>query len=175
MSVPSLTRFRRCFCCGITYPVQAIYFHKDKKAKYGLSYRCKRCATLKANAYNKLHPEKAKDRFKRWKEANPERAKEILQDHIDRDPERYRKLGRERARKRTALKPPSWSWQEVAQMYHDQNGVCAYCESPLFTDFHVEHMIPLSRGGANDWTNIAISCPSCNLRKADKTVEEFLP
>ena len=39
---------------------------------------------------------------------------------------------------------------------------------------HVEHMTPLSRGGAHDWFNIALACPTCNLRKNAKTLEEFM-
>lgn len=58
-------------------------------------------------------------------------------------------------------------------MYEDQCGVCAYCERELGGAYVVEHMIPLSRGGRDDWTNLAISCASCNSRKKTKTVEEF--
>jgi hypothetical protein len=34
--------------------------------------------------------------------------------------------------------------------------------------FHVEHVIPLSRGGKTDADNLAMACPSCNLHKADR-------
>lgn len=64
--------------------------------------------------------------------------------------------------------------EEVMQMYEDQDGLCAYCERELNGEFHVEHMIPLCRGGSNDWSNLAISCPECNMRKRDKTAVEFM-
>src|SRR5262245_66394766 len=28
-----------------------------------------------------------------------------------------------------------------------------------------DHLIPLSRGGANDWTNVVAACSPCNTRK----------
>jgi 5-methylcytosine-specific restriction endonuclease McrA len=31
----------------------------------------------------------------------------------------------------------------------------------------------LSRGGRNDWTNLAITCAVCNRSKGASTVEEF--
>jgi 5-methylcytosine-specific restriction endonuclease McrA len=61
----------------------------------------------------------------------------------------------------------------IQEMYESQQGLCAYCETVLFGSFHVDHMVPLSRGGRNDWTNLAITCADCNLSKAIKTVEEF--
>jgi hypothetical protein len=44
----------------------------------------------------------------------------------------------------------------------------------LFGKYHADHMIPLSRGGLHDWTNIAIACPFYNCSKKSKTAEEFM-
>jgi hypothetical protein len=35
--------------------------------------------------------------------------------------------------------------------------------------FHVEHVLPGSRGGTTVLDNLAWACPSCNLHKADRT------
>jgi hypothetical protein len=35
--------------------------------------------------------------------------------------------------------------------------------------FHLEHILPQSRGGSSDPANLAWSCPGCNLRKSDRT------
>lgn len=63
---------------------------------------------------------------------------------------------------------------EIWQMLEDQGHQCAYCETPLFGVFHVDHMIPLSRSGSNDWTNLAITCPYCNLSKNNLTAVEYM-
>jgi len=31
--------------------------------------------------------------------------------------------------------------------------------------FHIEHIIPLARGGPTEESNLALACPSCNLQK----------
>jgi hypothetical protein len=35
--------------------------------------------------------------------------------------------------------------------------------------FHLEHILPQSRGGKFDAANLAWACPTCNLRKSDRT------
>ena len=34
--------------------------------------------------------------------------------------------------------------------------------------FHLEHIVPQSRGGSSELDNLAWACPSCNLRKSDR-------
>lgn len=34
--------------------------------------------------------------------------------------------------------------------------------------FEVEHIVPTSRGGADDESNLCLACRACNLRKADR-------
>ncbi len=35
-----------------------------------------------------------------------------------------------------------------------------------------DHLVPLSRGGTNAWTNVVTSCSSCNIGKSDKLPRE---
>ena len=35
-----------------------------------------------------------------------------------------------------------------------------------------DHVLPVSRGGANDWDNVVTSCSSCNNRKANRLPRE---
>lgn len=48
---------------------------------------------------------------------------------------------------------------------------CAYCGQAV--KLTVDHIIPLSRGGANDITNIALVCRICNSSKGDLTPSEW--
>lgn len=50
-------------------------------------------------------------------------------------------------------------------------GTCAYCGAPAVS---FDHCTPLSRGGANDPDNMVGCCTSCNSKKRDKTVLEFM-
>lgn len=42
-------------------------------------------------------------------------------------------------------------------------------ESLQGATFHVDHVVPQSQGGETTLENLALACPGCNLRKADRT------
>ncbi len=49
---------------------------------------------------------------------------------------------------------------------------CGYCLSPqhlVMARLEIEHVIPLSKGGSNDSSNLWLACPLCNRYKSDKT------
>jgi hypothetical protein len=51
-------------------------------------------------------------------------------------------------------------------------GACEYCrllELATGVTFHIEHVVPRSRGGKTVMGNLALSCPGCNLAKAGRT------
>ncbi len=50
---------------------------------------------------------------------------------------------------------------------------CQYCgRRPGLRDLNVDHVLPRSRGGADSWENLVVSCRSCNLKKGRRTPEE---
>lgn len=55
---------------------------------------------------------------------------------------------------------------------------CQYCDRHV-TDLKPresltrDHLIPLSRGGTNEWTNVVAACSSCNTRKGNRMPEEI--
>lgn len=59
----------------------------------------------------------------------------------------------------------------------EQRKRCFYCGLKLVwsdrSSWHIDHKIPIYRGGPNDICNFAIACRECNLYKgADKLVRE---
>jgi hypothetical protein len=51
--------------------------------------------------------------------------------------------------------------------------VCAYCGAHCpESDLTVEHIVPVSRGGRHEWTNVVTACRSCNTRKGNRLPEE---
>ncbi len=36
-----------------------------------------------------------------------------------------------------------------------------------------DHLVPLSRGGTNDWTNVVTACSACNTRKGNRMPDEI--
>jgi 5-methylcytosine-specific restriction endonuclease McrA len=54
-----------------------------------------------------------------------------------------------------------------------QDGRCAYC-AVILDAFHIDHKLPIKRGGTNAIENLHFTCPRCNMRKGTMTHEEFL-
>ncbi len=62
---------------------------------------------------------------------------------------------------------------EVKEYLLDKWGrKCAYC-GKTGVPLEVEHIVPKSRGGTDRVSNLTIACRKCNLKKGDKTAEEF--
>ena len=50
-------------------------------------------------------------------------------------------------------------------------GRCRYCrlrQVGQAATFHVDHVVPRSRGGATSADNLVLQCPSCSARKSNK-------
>jgi 5-methylcytosine-specific restriction endonuclease McrA len=58
-------------------------------------------------------------------------------------------------------------------LYLRDRGRCQYCGN-LFESrgLTYDHVIPRSRGGQTDWTNVVTCCVPCNLKKGGRTPEE---
>jgi len=84
-----------------------------------------------------------------------------------------------RARKADALIDLSEEQQEVIkEIYHiavtKKMVKCYLCEKMTsIGDRHVDHIIPISKGGKHRPSNLAIACASCNLSKHDKMPNEI--
>jgi 5-methylcytosine-specific restriction endonuclease McrA len=82
-----------------------------------------------------------------------------------------------RARKRGA-EVKKTDRNAIASIYREarsaQHVTCYLCgKHPEKGERHVDHVIPLSRGGRHEAGNLAIACKRCNLTKADKLCSEL--
>ena len=73
----------------------------------------------------------------------------------------------------------SVSRQKIIQALRDKHGdVCWLCESALLFNVksdhplsvHIEHLIPISKGGSHGWDNVALAHASCNVQKGSRLV-----
>jgi len=86
-------------------------------------------------------------------------------DSIRRNPERHRIHNKNtkyirRSAKRLGIKPTVLhDWCEAAPKE------CFYCGTSCGNDYHIDHSMPLSRGGAHVLTNLRIACIRCNTAK----------
>lgn len=50
--------------------------------------------------------------------------------------------------------------------------ICQYCYNKFSEKkLTIDHVIPLSKGGRHEWTNVVTACSQCNNRKGDKSPE----
>lgn len=41
-------------------------------------------------------------------------------------------------------------------------------------DYHLDHIMPVSKGGSSSLDNLGITCPQANMSKSDMTIDEYL-
>lgn len=108
-----------------------------------------------------------------WREKNKERRRQKAQERYQANPERYLDYVHKR-RARKAASGGSHSSEQWRALLESCGWRCAYCDVALTKGTACrDHRLPLSRGGSNDIENIVPACRRCNLRKHDKTAEEF--
>ena len=54
-------------------------------------------------------------------------------------------------------------------------GVCHICGLLVETSvWHLDHIVPISKGGLHCYSNVAVSHPSCNRGKRDRDLREYV-
>ncbi len=51
------------------------------------------------------------------------------------------------------------------------NNCCQYC-GYIGKNLSIDHVIPRSRGGCDEWSNVTTACLSCNMKKGNQTPQE---
>jgi len=137
---------------------------KGYQKKYRV--KCRQTEEYKArkrlynHSYYTSHKEEVKKTNSAWQRNNPNKRREILH--------------RREALERGGL--GEWPIPQArirGYLWDMQRGRCLYCRDSLGTGYHLDHMIPLSRGGLHDWLNVCLACPRCNISKGNKTDKEF--
>jgi 5-methylcytosine-specific restriction endonuclease McrA len=107
-----------------------------------------------------------RERRTRWREANRERFNAYMSAYRAANPScRVPAQHKRRALARAA--GGTFSIRDVEKLHLAQNGRCWWCQTRL-VKYHVDHRIPLARGGSNGVENLVLSCPPCNLTRHDK-------
>ena len=106
--------------------------------------------------WKREHPERVRENHRTWYKRN--KFKTILSNH------------RRRAQQAGSTVTPS----DIHKLFVRQQGKCAYCRKRISHSlFHLDHVVPLARGGTNDLNNLFVACAPCNLSKVDRLAQEW--
>jgi len=166
-------RCRRCnsIACAKYYAA-----HKEESAAANAAWiLANRDAYLATQeAYRIEHRGTASAAAAAWRAANPEKARALTLSYFASHPEKKRSYGAKRRALKRGCTAEHLPEHYERGLYEAQCGLCYYCGDSLEENGqHLEHMTPLSRGGAHSLANLCLSCPNCNQRKHAKTAEEF--
>lgn len=128
----------------------------------------------RGKAWQEANPERALARQRAWVAANPEKAK-AQQDRHNAKPARIQYL-RFAAKYRRALYRSAGVFisYDLWQRALDVHGrVCVYCDGE--GEMSMDHIDPISKGGAHVMSNLIPACLTCNKVKRARTVEVFAP
>ena len=76
-----------------------------------------------------------------------------------------------RARVKSA--PGRYYADDIAKLLTLQRGRCVICRTDISSAYHIDHIVPLVRGGSNWPENLQLLCGSCNRSKGRLTMDEF--
>lgn len=175
---------KTCSKCGETK--EFTEFNKRSSSKDGYHGSCKVCrAKVNKARYDSASPEKVEERKHKKREYNKNASDEVKERKRLYD-KRYfaseagkvttaKSVHKRRAQKISTQDGTATS-QALEELKSTQNHQCCHCSCSL--DFsakgqvHLDHLIPLSKGGAHTISNVAWSCAHCNLTKSAKMVCE---
>lgn len=124
--------------------------------------------------YYEMHRYEHSIRARWYRETHKERLLEQKRRYLR--TERGRMVDRAHGHRRRAQKLAAGGThtaKQLMQQKKNQRGKCYYCKAKLGKICHADHIVPLSRGGSDDISNIVLTCPDCNLRKGAKFPHEW--
>lgn len=111
------------------------------------------------------NPEVKAERRRQWRTNNPLANRAQYKRYAMSHPEKMREkcsLRASRFRKAGLFLEPV----DREAVFKRDAGVCGICTLPVDpTSWHLDHIIPLARGGAHSYANTQVTHPACNWRK----------
>ncbi len=194
---------KKCPQCGLVKDIGEFYKNKSRRDGFTVyckdcisdnskEYyeRNKDACRERLNKWRKEHAEHVRQRDKAYREANPDiefekqrRYRETHKEQLYLKGKKYREehrdyfynKARERKLSQEAVSDGTVTLELEQFLFDEQNGKCAYCGCDLNeSGKHLDHIIPIAKGGLHTANNVHWVCPTCNLSKGDKLEDEWL-
>jgi len=135
-------------------------FYKQTKSRIGLSLYCKKCSLKSLREWRSKNPKRPAELSKNWRDKNKEKSKMV----------RAASYAKRRAFKVNGSINSSF----IKQLMDYQKCMCVVCRKDISKSFHLDHIVPISKGGNSEKYNLQLLCPECNLRKWNKSPIDFM-
>jgi 5-methylcytosine-specific restriction endonuclease McrA len=145
-------------------------------------------ARARTKAWRAANKERSEASIAEWRSKNTDAIKLQRRAHYEKNREALRKAGRENyLANLEAYRSRSAQWKKdhpkevyaqnqvrrikrrisiKAALMKAQKGRCAYCRCDLrAVPVHIDHIMPLALNGANDRSNMQLTCDACNFSK----------
>ena len=103
-----------------------------------------------------------------WYEKNKDAIKARTSQYKKDHPKQYQMYNNRRLASKKNGIIEDFTIKDIIEKYGDS---CVYCQSSFE---HIDHYVPLSKGGSHTLDNVRPSCEQCNLEKSNKLPEEFM-
>jgi len=184
--------YKTCTKCGQTKPRTSEFFYRNKKSRDGLRPDCSDCGRARAAVYMEAHRQEARDRVRAWRLQDPEKTRKVRAEYYQRyrseirakwkvdyhaDPERFKISGRVRRAREKQVPFERYRFQDVLAKWGSDCHICGLAidlEAPRQMStpgwelgLHLDHVIPISKGGPDTLENVKPSHGMCNIKKRD--------
>lgn len=181
---------KTCRVCG--RELNRTEFYPRQGSPDGLRNDCKDCTKIRSQQSAARNSEKRKEYMRQYSDANRDRLNEqariraiktnrklyfrryrsnnrqtvLENERRYRVQNRHKQAARQFARRAMPLDSTA---TEYLRILHSD--ICSFCGKPAGT---IDHIVPVAKGGTNDWDNLTAACPSCNSRKHDRSLLLFV-
>lgn len=144
----------------------------SQKRKYYERVKNQQWFQEKQRAYRASRKEDKRQYDKQYAKLNSDKKTRVAKDWIKSNPIRRRAIVFSYDSRRRAAMRGGPSSSEIRDWARKQTKVCYWCGEKCLK-YHIDHYIPIAKGGEHSLHNLVISCPPCNHRKNAKSPYEY--
>jgi 5-methylcytosine-specific restriction endonuclease McrA len=173
--------FKTCTECTAIKPATEEFFGLTTGTKSGLIARCKSCRSASNKTYYEQNFERISAYQKIYNKANSEKINASKKIYREANPEAARSEARRRKAQRLENGFEIYTEGQVLNLYGSD---CYLCKEPIDLEIsrkpgiegwqkslHIDHVMPMSKGGPDTLENVRPSHAECNLIKGTRTVQ----
>lgn len=122
-------------------------------------------------AWREKNKEALSAKRKAYRKANEPMLRVAIRDWEKRNPEKMAAC-RHNSRAMRKKAEGSHTGEDIKRIYESQRGICINCKIKIPKSgkhrYHIDHIVPLAKGGTNNADNLQILCVRCNCSKGAK-------